>query len=57
VLAQIEEVSIYLWSAYKKLVKELMLLAEVVADIFHVMKQINKELNEQIIAIKKRKCP
>ena len=53
VLAQIEEVSIDLWSAYKNLVKELMPSAEVVADRFHVMKQINKELNEQRIATKK----
>jgi transposase len=53
VLAQIEEVSIDLWEAYKNLVKELIPSAEVVADRFHVMKQINKELNEQIIAEKK----
>ena len=40
VLEQIEEVSIDLWLPYKNLVKELMPSAEVVADRFHVMKQI-----------------
>ncbi len=44
VLEQIEEVSIDLWLPYKNLVKE---SAEVVADRFHVMKQINQELDEQ----------
>ena len=39
-LEQIEEVSIDLWLSYKNLVKELMPSAEVVADRFHVMKQI-----------------
>jgi transposase len=47
VLEQIEEVSIELWLSYKNLVKELMPSAEVVADRFHVMKQINQELDEQ----------
>ena len=47
VLEQIEEVSIDLWLTYKNLVKELMLSADVVADRFHVMKQINQELDEQ----------
>ena len=47
VLEQIEEVSIALWLSYKNLVKELMPSAEVVADRFHVMKQINQELDEQ----------
>ncbi|REJ49908.1 MAG: ISL3 family transposase [Microcystis aeruginosa TA09] len=47
VLEQIEEVSIDLWLPYKNLVKELMPSAEVVADRFHVMKQINQELDEQ----------
>ena len=46
-LEQIEEVSIDLWLPYKNLVKELMPSAEVVADRFHVMKQINQELDEQ----------
>jgi transposase len=53
VLESIEEVSIDLWSAYKNLVKELMPSAEVVADRFHVMKQINQELDEQRRAEKK----
>ncbi|OCY14736.1 MAG: hypothetical protein BEV12_04350 [Microcystis aeruginosa CACIAM 03] len=43
-LEQIEEVSIDLWLPYKNLVKELMPSAEVVADRFHVMKQINQEV-------------
>jgi transposase len=47
VLEQIEEVSIDLWLPYKNLVKELIPSAEVVADRFHVMKQINQELDEQ----------
>ncbi|CCI33747.1 transposase (fragment) [Microcystis sp. T1-4] len=47
VLEQIEEVSIDLWLSYKNLVKELMPSAEVVADRFHVIKQINQELDEQ----------
>ncbi len=46
-LEQIEEVSINLWLSYKNLVKELMPSAEVVVDKFHVMKQINQELDEQ----------
>ncbi|GAL93422.1 mobile element protein [Microcystis aeruginosa NIES-44] len=47
VLEQIEEVSIDLWLPYKNLVKELMSSVELVADRFHVMKQINQELDEQ----------
>ncbi len=47
VLEQVEEVSIYLWLSYKNLVKELMSSAELVADRFHIMKQINQELDEQ----------
>ncbi|GBE76013.1 hypothetical protein myaer87_32400 [Microcystis aeruginosa NIES-87] len=47
VLEQIEEVSIDLWLIYKNLVKELMPSAEVVADRFHVIKQVNQELDEQ----------
>jgi transposase len=50
VLAQIEEVSIDLWKAYKNLVQELMPSAQVVADRFHVMKQINQDLDEQKVA-------
>jgi transposase len=37
-----------LWQGYKNLVLELMPNAQVVADIFHVMTQINKELDTQI---------
>ena len=44
-LEQIEEVSIDLWKGYKNLVVELMPKAQVVADRFHVMVQINKELD------------
>jgi transposase len=45
VLEQIEEVSIDLWQGYKNLVTEMMPNAQVVADRFHVMVQINKELD------------
>lgn len=45
VLSQIEEVSIDLWIGYKTLAEELMPNANVVADRFHVMKQINEELD------------
>ena len=47
VLERIEEVSIDLWQGYKNLVIELMPNAQVVADRFHVMIQINKELDTQ----------
>lgn len=47
VLEQIEEVSIDLWKPYKSLVEELMPSAQVVADRFHVMAQVNKELDTQ----------
>ncbi len=47
VLEQIEEVSMDLWQGYKNLVIELMPNAQVVADRFHVMTQINKELDTQ----------
>ena len=45
VLEAIEEVSIDLWQGYKSLVTEMMPYAQVVADRFHVMVQINKELD------------
>jgi transposase len=45
VLEKIEEVSIDLWAPYKKLVEELMHNANINADIFHVMKQVNDELD------------
>lgn len=47
ILSQIEEVSIDLWNPYKTVVEELIPNAQVVADRFHVMKQINEELDEQ----------
>lgn len=47
ILNQIEEVSIDLWVPYKSLVEELMPNAQVVADRFHVMKQINEELDSR----------
>ena len=45
VLGQITEVSIDLWSPYKNIVEELMPNADVTADRFHVMKQVNDELD------------
>ncbi len=45
ILRQIEEVSIDLWVPYKSVVEELMPNAQVVADRFHVMKQVNEELD------------
>ncbi|MFW9259646.1 ISL3 family transposase [Nostoc sp. CALU 546] len=48
VLERIEELSIDLWQGYKNLVIELMPNAQVVADRFHVMTQISKELDTQI---------
>ena len=45
ILNQIEEVSIDLWKPYKSLIQDIMPNAQVVADRFHVMKQINDELD------------
>jgi transposase len=47
ILNQIEEVSIDLWKPYKSVVEELIPNAQVVADRFHVMKQINEELDSR----------
>jgi transposase len=47
ILNQIEEVSIDLWIGYKTLAEELMPNANIVADRFHVMKQINEELDNR----------
>ena len=47
ILNQIEEVSIDLWKPYKTVVEELIPNAQIVADRFHVMSQINKELDDQ----------
>jgi transposase len=49
VLSQIEEVSMDLCKTYKSVVRELMPKAQIVADRFHVIKQINEELNQQRI--------
>lgn len=51
VLNGIEEVSIDLWKPYKSLVQELMPNAEVIADRFHVFKQVNDELDNR-----RKKC-
>lgn len=47
ILEQIEEVSIDLWIPYKSVVEELLPNTQIVADRFHVMKQINEELDGQ----------
>ena len=47
VLEGIEEVSIDLWKGYKSLAMEMMPNAQVVADRFHVMAQINQELDRE----------
>lgn len=46
-MEKIEEVSIDLWKGYKTLVQKLMPNAQVVADRFHVMVQVNNELDKQ----------
>lgn len=57
ILNQIEEVSIDLWLPYKNLVEELMPNANVTADRFHVMKQVNDELDTMRKAEKKAAMP
>ena len=47
VLSQIVEVSIDFWQPYKKVAKKLIPQAEIVADRFHVMKQVTDELDTQ----------
>ena len=47
VLEEIEEVSIDLWKGYKTLVKKIMPNVQLVADRFHVMVQVNNELDTQ----------
>ncbi len=47
VLSQIVEVSIDFWQPYKKVAKKLMPQAEIVADRFHVMKQVTDEFSAQ----------
>jgi transposase len=46
VLSQIKEVSIDLCGNYRGLIKRVLPNAEIVADRFHVMKQVNQELNQ-----------
>jgi transposase len=46
VLSQIEKVSIDLWIGYKNVAEKLMHQAQIVGDRFHVMKQVNNELDE-----------
>lgn len=47
ILNQIEEVSIDLWKPYQTVIKKMIPHAQVVADRFHVMKQVNEELDSQ----------
>lgn len=47
VLSQIEEVSIDMYKPYKSLAMEILPSAEIVADRFHVMGQINDELDRE----------
>ena len=47
ILNQIEEVSIDLWKPYQSVIEELIPNAQIVADRFHVMKQINEELDRR----------
>jgi transposase len=54
VLNQIEEVSIDLWKPYKSIIEEMLPNAQIVADRFHVMKQINEELDNKRKAEKRR---
>ena len=44
-LRAIDEVGRDLWKPYKKVAEKLMPEAGIVADIFHVMKQVNQELD------------
>lgn len=53
VLLKIQEVSIDLWKTYKSIAEELMPQAEVVADRFHVMKQVTDELDSARRKIKR----
>ncbi|PSO95452.1 MAG: hypothetical protein BRC59_15235 [Cyanobacteria bacterium SW_4_48_29] len=47
ILNQIEEVSIDLWKSYQSVVEELLPNEKVVADRFHVMKEVNEELDQK----------
>jgi len=54
ILNQIEEVSIDLWKPYQSVVEKLLPNAKVVADRFHVMKQVNEELDSRRKAEKRQ---
>ena len=47
ILNQIEEVSIDLWKSYQSVVEELLPNEKVVADRFHVMKELNEDLYQK----------
>jgi transposase len=53
ILSQIEEVSIDMYKPYKSLAMEVLPLAEIVADRFHIMGQINDELDRARRKIKR----
>ena len=53
VLGQIIEVSMDMWMGYKNVAKKLMPQAQIVADRFHVMKQVNEELDKARKEVKK----
>jgi transposase len=53
ILSQIEEVSIDMYKPYKSLAMEVLPLAEIVADRFHIMGQINDELDRARRQIKR----
>ncbi|PSO74946.1 MAG: hypothetical protein BRC40_06030 [Cyanobacteria bacterium QH_8_48_120] len=42
ILNQIEEVSIDLWKSYQSVVEQLLPNAKVVADRFHIMKEVKE---------------
>ena len=47
IVSQREEVSIDLWKPYKSVIEEMIPNAQIVADRFHVMKQVNEELDSR----------
>jgi transposase len=53
VLGQIMEVSMDMWTGYKNVARKLMPQAQIVADRFHVMKQVNEELDKARKEVKK----
>lgn len=53
VLSSIVEVSMDLWRPYQSLMKKLMPDTDIVADRFHVMQQVQEELNNQRKLVKK----